>query len=138
MTATLTEVRTAVAAALATLGVNTYTWHPGSITPPAAVVMPAPGAFLSFQVAVGQPEVQDLDLTVGVYVQWGDEQSAQESLDGYLADTGPSSVYAALRAEPTLGGVVVDVEVLTADDYAVYTWGGVEYLGVQFRLAVML
>jgi hypothetical protein len=137
MTATLTEVRRALASTLGTIsGLNVHAFKVGSITPPTAVVMPAPGDFAMYQVTMDP--VHDLDLVIGLFVQWGDDESASEELDPYISPTDPKSIWAAVHADQTLGGVVVSAQIETARSYGSYTYGGQEYYGVEFPISIML
>lgn len=54
---------------------------------------------------------------------YGDE-GAQRLIDDWLDDDGPSSVRAALEAEPTLGGLVDDVTVVDSRGYLMYVIEG--------------
>jgi hypothetical protein len=137
MTATLTQVRQAIATALGTIaGLEAHAFRPGSITPPAAIVYPAPGQFLDYQVTMDAES--DLRLVILVIVEWGEEQSAAEQLDAFIADSGASSINGTIDANQTLGGIVDGCDVIAAQDYGTYTIGGVEYLGVEFPLQVLL
>ena len=137
MTATLTQVRQGLAAALGTIdGLEVHAFRPGTITPPAAIVYPAPGAFLDYQVTMDA--AADLRLVILVVVEWGEEQSAAEQLDAFIADSGPSSINGTVDANQTLGGIVDGCDVVNAQDYGTYTVAGVDYLGVEFPVQVLL
>lgn len=137
MTATLTEVRQALATTLATIsGLESHAFRRGTMTPPAAIVYPAPGALIDYQVSMDAE--QDLRLVILVIVEAGDEQSASEQLDAFIAAAGANSVNAAVNANQTLGNTVDGCRVLVAQDYGTYTVGGVEYYGVEFAVEVLL
>lgn len=63
------------------------------------------------------------------------DRTAQDSLDGYLDNSGATSIKSAV--EGTLGGLVADCNVTTATKPGVYPVGGVNYLGVRFNVEVM-
>ena len=61
----------------------------------------------------------------------------QEALDGYLDTSGPDSIYAAIDADPTLGGVADSAEVTTVQNAGLVTWAGADYLGAELLVAVL-
>ena len=66
-----------------------------------------------------------------------DAQDSQETLDGYLASSGASSVKAKVESDVTLGGVAQSTRVVEADNYGVYTINNIDYLGVEFTVEVI-
>lgn len=137
MTATLSQVRAALKTRLQTIaGLEVYDKPPGSINPPAAVITPSPGSFLTYQTSQVS---HDLELLVAVFVQWGGNDDATDALDAYLADSGTYSIYATVQADPTLGGVVDSTAVFDAQNYGRHEYPeGVPYLGVEFNVGVLL
>jgi hypothetical protein len=135
VTATVTQVRAALATVLAVDGLTVHAFRPQGITPPAAVVMPPPGDYLTKATIDGG---YDLQLVVGLYVEWGDDQSATEQLDAFLTATGTSSLIAAIDANPTLGGVANSAWATAAADYGVYTWAEIPYYGGLLPVTVLL
>lgn len=138
MTATLTQVRQGLATALATIeGLNVYAFPPGQVNVPAAVITPGNGAFLTYRTS---RNTHDLELTVTLFVQRGQDRSATEAVDAYLADSGARSIYAAVEANQTLGGVVDSCTVVSAENHGNFTYGddAVKYMGVEFALEVLL
>lgn len=141
MTATLTQVRQALAAALDAIpDLNAHAFAPGAVTAPAVVVKPATGQFLNYRptMGTGAADAADLLLVVGLFVAGTDEEASSEELDAYLADSGTRSVYAAVAADPTLGGLVDDVALLSATNYGSYTYGSANFYGCEFPVAVLL
>lgn len=137
MTATLTEVRQALATTLGTIsGLRVYAFPKGEISPPAAVIMPADGAFLTYRVTMDT--THDLELTVTVFTQWGGDVQSTEALDAYIADTGTKSIYAAVEADQTLGGVVDSCVVVNAQDHGKVTYAGADYFAVGFAVEILL
>lgn len=119
-------------------GLTCHAWPVGELgAPPALVVSPADGDFLSYTVAMGDG-VADAQLTIAVFVQYGEDRSAIAELMPYLADTGSQSVYAIVAADPTLGGVVDSALVQAARGFGPYTYGAARYLGVEFPVEVYL
>lgn len=136
MTATYTQVKTALGTTLNTIpGLTVYKFIPGQIMVPAAVIAPGTGSFLTYRTSNVS---HDLDLTVTVFVQRGQDRSADELLSEFISDSGDMSVYAAVDADSTLGGVVDDARVVQAQDWGVFTYGELSYLGVVFLVEVLL
>jgi hypothetical protein len=137
MTATITQVRTALKTRLQSIpDLEVYKKPPGSINPPAAVITPTPGSFLTYRTSAVS---HDLELLVAVFVQWGEDDSATEALDAYLADSGTYSIYAAIQADPRLGNVVDSTIVIDAQNYGKHEYPeGNPYLGVEFNIGVLL
>jgi len=131
--ATIAAVRTALKdrlAAITTLRVHDL--MPDSLLPPAAIVRPLTGVFASAH--GGAPTVS---LEVIVVVALSSLQTGQSTLDPYLEDTGSSSIYATIRADQTLGGVVRGTQIAGWRDYGSLVINGVEYLGARVDVEVM-
>lgn len=107
--------------------------------PAALVVEAAGGEFLKYQVVMGDGQL-DAQLTITVFVQASNLEAARALIRPYIADSGVRSVFALVKAAPTLGGVVTDAAVVAAGNLGRYTLGDTErrYLGVEFTVAVML
>lgn len=137
MTATLTEVRNALKTVLETIdGLQVHSFPRGVITPPAAVIMPADGEFLTYRVSMDT--THDLELSVTVFTPWGEDQSATEALDAYIADSGAYSVYAAVEADQTLGGIVDGCQVVSAGNHGRVTYNGIDLFACEFGLEILL
>ncbi len=133
--ASLTNIRNGIGTALENISsLIVYKYIPDSIEPPTAVV--------------GVVDTVDYDLTdargadrytipVFLYVSRVDAQDSQETLDGYLASSGASSVKAKVESDVTLGGVAQSTRVVEADNYGVYTINNIDYLGVEFTVEVI-
>lgn len=107
--------------------------------PAALVVEAADGDFLNYQVVMGDGQL-DAQLTITVFVQGTNLEAARTLIRPYIADSGTTSVFALVKADPTLGGVVTDAAVTSASNLGRYTLGDTErrYLGVVFTVGVML
>jgi hypothetical protein len=135
--ATLSQIRTGIAARLATVsGLEVHDNVPGSVNPPAVVITPAPGIFLEYGTTLGN-QTNDYTFTLTLFVQRGDEDSGQDALDAYADVSGAQSIPAALDADPTLGGVVHDCNLVDAQNYGRFTYNEVDYFGCTFTLRVM-
>ena len=134
--ASLSELRAALAAQLTSMTSlqGIYTDEPGQVSPPAAVIrLGSPAITYSTSVAGGS---HDYSFTILLLV--GNASTVgQEALDGYLDTSGPDSIYAAVNADPTLGGVADSAEVTTVQNAGLVTWAGADYLGAELLVAVL-
>lgn len=64
------------------------------------------------------------------------ERSAQHALDAHLSPTGDRSIRGALEADPTLGGVAVDVTLVRASNIQPVNVGDATYLTIEFEATV--
>lgn len=133
--ASIPAIRDAIKTRLATIsGLRPYDTVPGSLLPPAAIVMPGDPVVV-FDSALGRGG-DELNFVVLVVVQYAVERVAQDNLDAYLATSGSSSIKTAV--DGTLGGVVSDACVTSARSYGVHKVNEIEYLGVEFTVSVMV
>lgn len=132
----LADLRAGLAAALSTIvSLNgIYTDEPGQVEPPAAVVrLGSPAVTYGTSLAGGS---HDYVFTVLLLV--GNASTVgQEALDGYLDVTGADSVYAAVDADPDLGGAADSAAVTTVQNAGLVTWAGAEYLGAELLVTVL-
>jgi len=136
--ATISQVRAGIRTRLLTIAAfdgKVYEKMRGDITPPAAIVLPAPGTFLVYRTSTGS---DDLQLNVRVFASHAHEDTGQDVLDAFIDRTGASSVYAAIDADPTLGGIVDYAVVTGATDYGSLTVGALELFGCDFVIDVAM
>ena len=76
-------------------------------------------------------------IPVFLYVSRVDAQDAQDTLDGFLASSGSSSVKTQIESDVTLGGVANSARVVEADNYGVYSINNIDYLGCEFTVEVI-
>lgn len=127
---TFAAVRSALATYLtSSIGLRATSNRFQQINPPMAVIMPVAGTFARYSTDFAG----DVDYTVRiiVLVSEGDSVSGQDLLDAYLATTGASSIWAAVKADPTLGGVVSSAAVQEATGYGLMNFNGVDYLAAH-------
>lgn len=137
MTATDKQAMEALAAAFGSIpGLSTYAKPPGSIEAPALVVSKPSGEFADYSVFMG--DGGDLDLVINVFVQWGDDDAAWDELRTFVAQSGAYSLFAAVNADPTLGGVVDSALVGQPTNFGPYTYGDLRYLGAEMPVEVFL
>ena len=132
MSATLTQVRQAIKAALGTVrNLTAYAIEPGVPHLPAAWTLP---------IRINYHDGFDGDLTytigVTVGVELGDLGQAQTALDDYLAPSGAKSIVAALESDPSLGGVVDSTRVIAMTSYATREMGGKSVLTAGFEIEI--
>lgn len=127
---TLSAIRQALAATLGTIpGLTAYAEYAEQITPPAAIIVPTQGSFISYATMDGE---QNLSLRAVICVARTDSSAGQSSLDPFLATSGSQSVFACLQAAPTLGGVVSYANVAEAASMGPMAVGVIDYLAVHF------
>jgi hypothetical protein len=131
--ASLSTIRTGLQTRLATItGLNAYDRAPGTVTVPAAIVIPGTIEF-------DETMARGSDLytfRVRLLVQRATETYAQEDLDAYLAGSGASSVKAAIEGDISLGGVADWTRVTGVPAYGDVTHAGIDYLGADFNVEV--
>jgi len=106
-------------------------------SPPCAVVLPASGQYLNYQVAMGgQFAGWDGRFRILILISKGDVENATPLLDGFLSPHGsPStSIVQALLADPTCGGAADFVTPIEASWSGSGEWAGQEYMTGQILL----
>ena len=132
MTATITQVKTGLAARLATItGLRTYAYQPDQLNAPMAY---SNLNTITYHRTFGGMTEQEY--TVTVIVARATERTAEASVDGFTAYDGTTSVRAAIEADRTLGGVVDDLIVESATGIQSVSANDTEYLSVDFVVRV--
>ena len=133
--ASLTSIRNGIATNLGNIrSLSVYGYVPDSIEPPTAIVGVVESIDYDSTMARGS---DTYNIPILLYVSRVDAQDSQETLDGYLAATGASSVKAQVESDLTLNGSAQSVRVVEADNYGVYTVNDIDYLGVEFGVEVI-
>ena len=134
--ALLTSIRDGLKTNLETIsGLTAYEYVPDWIEPPIALVAPINSLNYDSTMARG---ADTYEIPVIVYISRVDAQLSQDTVDGYLASTGATSVKAAIESDPTLGGAAMSVRVISASDYGEYeVTQGTSFLGVTFNVEVI-
>lgn len=134
--ALLTSIRDGLKTNLETIsGLTAYEYVPDWIEPPIALVAPINSLNYDSTMARG---ADTYEIPVIVYISRVDAQLSQDTVDGYLASTGATSVKAAIESDPTLGGAAMSVRVVSATDYGEYeVTQGTSFLGVTFNVEVI-
>ena len=111
-------------------GLRVYSWPPGSVTPPAAVV----GYPTTYRYDATYGRGQDtMSLPVVVVVGRPTDRPSRDQLAQYVAGSGPASVKTVLEGGSwsACGEVTV-----TGAEFDVYTLGGTDYLAAIFDLDI--
>ena len=134
--ALLTSIRDGLKTNLETIsGLTAYEYVPDWIEPPIALVAPINSLNYDSTMARG---ADTYEIPVIVYISRVDAQLSQDTVDGYLASSGATSVKAAIESDPTLGGAAMSVRVVSATDYGEYeVTQGTSFLGVTFNVEVI-
>ena len=131
---TLTQVRQALATTLATIpGLNVYAEYAEQITTPAAIILPVQGTFLNYATMDG---ALDVTLRAALCVAKADGTGGQALMDPFLATSGAQSVFAALQASGSLGGVVSYANLMEATGYGPISVGTLDYLGCHMIINI--
>lgn len=138
--AAISALRDGLETRLATIsGLRAHDTAPGQVNPPAAVISPggdgANEPAISFDSTMARGS-DDYLFLVTLLVQFADDSSAQDKLDGYLQGSGALSVKAAIEGDPSLGGVAHFVHVREVREYGEIEYNGVRYLGAVFVVEV--
>ncbi|GAA1766162.1 hypothetical protein [Streptomonospora arabica] len=147
--ASVSAVRQVLAARLATIdGLRVNEYVAGSITPPAAAILPGLGS----ETSTGRPAIEydkafgrgahKMHFLVKVAVSTAHNEASQAELDAYLDSDGAKSLKEAIEA---------DMDALELDDehvadyanvpgvvhYGIIQWGNVDYLGADVHVEVL-
>jgi len=133
--ANLTNIRNEIKNNLANIStLSVYGYVPDMVEPPTAVV----GVMETINYDASMQRGADrYEIPVFLYVSRVDAQDSQETLDGYLASSGSTSVKAQVESDTTLNGEAQSVRVVSASNYGVYEINNVAYLGVEFIVEVI-
>ena len=137
MTATLKDVRTAIATTLSAVltDVKMYRRVPESIVAPCIVIQPAAADYL----VVHGNGATGWEFDLQVLVRSTDDDVAQEELDDYVTATGTKSIVRIIHATPALGRTDASAVVRSLTAYgSSYTVSGDTFVGATLRLYVIL
>lgn len=131
--ASISSIRTGLATRLATItGLRTAATIPDNPNPPIAIVIPDS---INFDDTFHRG-MDTLNFKILVIVGRADERTAQNSIDGFCATSGSSSIKAAIEGDKTLGGTAYDCRVTTMSNYGSVLIGEVTYLSCEFIVVV--
>jgi hypothetical protein len=128
-------IRAALAAVLGRVtGIRTVPDFQSQVVPPIAVVMPQRRQILKFDTLGGGVSYL---LYAQLLVAFNVDSAGQAALDAFLSTEGASSIDAAVRADPTLGGAADSCNLDMVGGYGPIEWAGQTYLGAQAMFTVM-
>lgn len=131
--ASVGDIRTGLATRLGTIsGLRTSALMPDNPNPPVAIVIPDNVSFDD----TFHRGMDTLTFRIFLVVGRADERTAQNSLDGYCATSGATSVKTAIEGDKTLGGKAYDCRVTTMRSYGSVLIGETNYLSCEFVVLV--
>ena len=130
---TVSQIKTGLAANLATVsGLRAYAYQPDNVNTPFA--WPLLDS-IQYNGAMGGGLITH-KFTVSVVVGRSAERTAQTLLDGYLSYRGTTSIRQAIESDRTLGGVVQDLIVESANNISTLEANDATYLAIDFVVTV--
>jgi hypothetical protein len=131
--ASISSIRTGLATRLATIsGLRTAATMPDLPSPPIAIVIPDN---INFDDTFHRG-MDTLTFRIFLVVGRADERTAQNSIDGYCATSGASSIKAAIEGDKTLGGNAFDCRVTDMRNYGSVLISETTYLSCEFVVIV--
>jgi len=132
--ASIAELRTAIAANLATIpGLRVAETIPDNPNPPVAIVQ-FDRAQYHLDMGNGMTEYSFI---VQVIVGRVDERTAQRNLDAYCSSTGSSSILLSVESDRLLNGKAFDCVVTEMSSYGPVLVNDTTYLGAEFQIRVL-
>ena len=132
-TTTVSQIKTGLAANLATVsGLRAYAYQPDNVNTPFAWPLLES---IQYNGAMGGGLITH-QFTISVVVGRSAERTAQNLLDGYLSYKGATSIRQALESDRTLGGVVQDLIVESANNISTLEANDATYLAIDFVVTV--
>ncbi|WP_433114288.1 hypothetical protein [Micromonospora sp. CA-246542] len=132
MDISLIRTRLAEAVESVTPELNRYAYAPDSVSVPCFYVG---GVEIDYDITMGRGS-DELTLTCVVLVSAKNDRSGQAQLDAYISGSGPSSLKAAIEADPSLGGACDTLDVTRQQGYGFHTVGESKYLGAELVVNV--
>ena len=130
---TVSQIKAGLAANLATVsGLRAYAYQPDNVNTPFA--WPLLDS-IQYNGAMGGGLITH-KFTVSVVVGRSAERTAQTLLDGYLSYRGTTSIRQAIESDRTLGGVVQDLIVESANNISTLEANDTTYLAIDFVVTV--
>lgn len=132
----VTALKTRIAAGMLSAGdpiaSRVYAYARDTIDPPCALVLPAPGDFLAFDVTFDGSDT--FGLLVKILMGTQNDRTGQSRLLGYLSRSGSNSIRTAIYGDSTLGGTVADLKVTGASNYGDVEWAGQTFFGADISV----
>ena len=132
-TTTVSQIKAGLAANLATVsGLRAYAYQPDNVNTPFAWPLLES---IQYNGAMGGGLITH-QFTISVVVGRSAERTAQTLLDGYLSYKGATSIRQAIESDRTLGGVVQDLIVESANNISTLEANDATYLAIDFVVTV--
>jgi hypothetical protein len=131
-TPALPQLMDALAARLDSIGLRASAESPGSINPPAAIVGVPP--IPEYRAAFGRGTVYLRGWPITVLTSAKVDRIGQRALATYASWTGDKSVPLALEADPTLGGLIDDLAVVSFRPLGLEEVGIIQHFGGVFSV----
>jgi hypothetical protein len=106
---------------------------PSSLEPPAVVVAPSTGTFLTYN-STQDHQSDDMRFTLWLLVSSAWDRTSQDKIDSFLAGSGESSIRAAVEDV-----ALADAQwaaITGVSNYGQIMFAGIQYWGCQFHVAV--
>ncbi|CAB4173457.1 hypothetical protein UFOVP943_39 [uncultured Caudovirales phage] len=130
---TVSQIKAGLAANLATVsGLRAYAYQPDNVNTPFA--WPLLDS-IQYNGAMGGGLITH-KFTISVVVGRSAERTAQSLFDGYLSYKGATSIRQAIESDRTLGGVVQDLIVESANNISTLEANDATYLAIDFVVTV--
>lgn len=115
-------------------GLRAYAWAPGVVSPPAA--FPLLPDMINYGQTYGRGKTHIPDLPLVVVVGRASERAASKLIAAYAAESGPSSVPAAIEAREGMW-TSCDTVTVTSCGFPTVSIAAVEYLAAEFHLNIV-
>ena len=130
----IASIATALANVLKNNGIRAVSYLGDQVNPPVALIATETviyhGAFSQYG------GLADHMFTLFLILARTDDRSTFKALDGYMSNTGPTSLRAILETDQSLGGIAAGVIVMRAGPPVSLSVQGVEYVSCPFELHV--
>ena len=134
--ATVAEIMLGIEARLQTIdGLNVSAYVADQVNPPQAIVGVPP--IPQYRLAFSPTGLQRIDPTITILVSAALDRVGQMKLASYIDKTGPQSVFAAIEADKTLGGLPVECTVNSFQPLGLQDVGLIGYYGGVFQLTCL-
>jgi hypothetical protein len=134
--AAISDIRQAISDSITAVGILSYPTARDASMPPEAQVGPLEGVEYDYTMARGTDRWL---IPVRLYACRVEEMTGQDDLDNYLAGSGPLSIKQAVEADAEWATLApTSVRVMEARNEGMYRSGGVELLGVEFLVEVVV
>jgi len=133
---TYSDVRAALAARITTVTGLSCSAQRVQVNPPCGLVLPVTGTFARYEQTLDHQA--DYLMRLVVFASLANSENGQDIIDAAAATDTSTSIAAAVRSDPTLGGLAADAAVTEATGYGVMNVDGIDYLAAHFIVEVFV